>query len=157
MKETKLKATLCLCDTPAASGRKYDMASMKNALENYKESLNAPNMALGELAPAHSTNPIFNSDLLCDNLATNLTNASHIVESVSMDSNGKVTGEIKLLNTQAGKLVADMIRDGVKLYMQPRTLGIAEGDTYKVDTIVSFDITPTPPFGGNGNELRPLE
>lgn len=156
MKGTKLKVAFNLSDIQSKSGRKYDIASMKDALERYKENLGDGCTALGELAHAPSANPIYGSNLLYENLAVNMTNASHIVESVSMDDDGNLTGTIRLLDTQAGKLASDMVSDGFKLCMLPRALGIREGDTYKVDTIVSFDIMPETLYQSKCNEPRPL-
>lgn len=158
MKETKLKVTFSLSDAQTKSGYKYDVASMKDALERYKEKLGDDCTALGELADAPSTNPIYGSNLLYENLTVNMTNASHIVESVSMDDDGNLTGTIRLLDTQAGKLASAMVADGFKLCMLPRALGIREGDTYKVDTIVSFDIMimPETPHQSKCNEPHPL-
>lgn len=155
MKET-LKVTFSLSDAQTRGGREYDVASMKDALERYKEKLGDDCMALGELAHAPSTNPIYGSNLLYENLAVNMANASHIVESVSMDDDGNLTGTIRLLDTPTGKLASAMVAEGLKLYMVPRALGIREGDTYKVDTIVSFDIMPETPFQSKCNELHPL-
>jgi hypothetical protein len=158
MKETKLKVTFSLSDAQTKGGCKYDVASMKDALERYKEKLGDGCTALGELADAPSTNPIYGSNLLYENLAVSTANASHIVESVSMDDDGNLTGTIRLLDTINGKLASDMVAKGFKLCMIPRALGIREGDTYKVDTIVSFDIMimPETPHQSKRNEPHPL-
>ena len=54
MKGTKLKVAFNLSDIQSKSGRKYDIASMKDALERYKENLGDGCTALGELAHAPS-------------------------------------------------------------------------------------------------------
>ena len=75
-----------------------------------------------------------------------------------MDDDGNLTGTIRLLDTQNGKLASAMVADGFKLCMLPRALGVREGDTYKVDTIVSFDIMIMPETAHQSkcNEPSPL-
>ncbi len=152
----KLKATFCLCDTPTAKGRMYEKTSMLNALEEYKKNLNNTNAALGELEHNLPERPFYEDNFLCDTFSLKLENASHIVENIEYDGCKAITGEITLLNTQSGNIVSDMIADGLKLYMQPRTLGVAEGDKYMTDAIVSFDITASCPFKAEGIELQPI-
>ena len=146
--EKTIKTVFCVCDTPTTSGRMYDKESMAKALQELMPAV-ASGTLLGEL-----DHPKDFDASLEESLYVKLSNASHIVKSVEMDEDGVVSGEIKLLGTPAGKIVENMLADGMKLYVRPCTLGVVNGDVYETDCIVSFDITPKPLFEKDGLELR---
>ena len=90
------------------NGRVYPKNILEREMKNYGH-LVKERRALGEL-----DHP--------DDSVINLKNASHMVTDVWWDGND-VMGKVKVLNTPSGKILQQLVNDGVKLGISSRALG----------------------------------
>ena len=90
------------------NGRVYPKKILEREMKNYMM-LVKENRALGEL-----DHP--------DDSVINLKNASHMVTDAWWDGNS-VMGKVKVLNTPSGKILQQLVNDGVKLGISSRALG----------------------------------
>lgn len=90
------------------NGRVYPKRILEREMKNYMM-LVKDNRALGEL-----DHP--------DDSIINLKNASHMVTDCWWDGNN-VMGKVKILNTPSGKILQQLVNDGVKLGISSRALG----------------------------------
>lgn len=116
------------------NGRVYPKTILEREMKNYmllvKES-----RALGEL-----DHP--------DDSIINLKNASHMVTDAWWDGNN-VMGKVKVLNTPSGKILQQLVDDGVKLGISSRALGSvneSEGRTMVQEDLqlICFDFVSEP-------------
>jgi hypothetical protein len=77
-----------------------------------------------------------------------LRNASHVIESIDYDkSSKKVTGRIRLLNTDAGKQAMALVDAGVPLHISSRAAGVVEGNGHvKIKKMFTYDLVADPGF-----------
>jgi len=77
-----------------------------------------------------------------------LKNASHIIESIDYDpSTKKVTGRIRLLNTDAGKQAMALVDAGVPLHISSRAAGVVESNGHvKIRKMFTYDLVADPGF-----------
>jgi len=74
-----------------------------------------------------------------DNTEISLSNISHQVLNIRFENN-KLIGDVKILNTEKGKILNNLIKSGIEYVFRPRSLGSISEDGYaKIDMIVSFD------------------
>ena len=90
------------------NGRVYPRKILEREMKNYMM-LIKESRALGEL-----DHP--------DDSVINLKNASHMVTDAWWDGNN-VMGKVKVLNTPSGKILQQLVNDGVKLGISSRALG----------------------------------
>ena len=90
------------------NGRVYPKKILEREMKNYAM-LIKESRALGEL-----DHP--------DDSVINLKNASHMVTDAWWDGNN-VMGKVKVLNTPSGKILQQLVNDGVKLGISSRALG----------------------------------
>ena len=90
------------------NGRVYPRKILEREMKNYMM-LVKDRRALGEL-----DHP--------DDSVINLKNASHMVTDAWWDGNN-VMGKVKILNTPSGKILQQLVNDGVKLGISSRALG----------------------------------
>ena len=90
------------------NGRVYPRKILEREMKNYMM-LVKESRALGEL-----DHP--------DDSVINLKNASHMVTDAWWDGNN-VMGKVKVLNTPSGKILQQLVNDGVKLGISSRALG----------------------------------
>ena len=90
------------------NGRVYPRKILEREMKNYMM-LVKDRRALGEL-----DHP--------DDSVINLKNASHMVTDAWWDGNN-VMGKVKVLNTPSGKILQQLVNDGVKLGISSRALG----------------------------------
>ena len=90
------------------NGRVYPRKILEREMKNYTM-LIKESRALGEL-----DHP--------DDSIINLKNASHMVTDAWWDGNN-VMGKVKVLNTPSGKILQQLVNDGVKLGISSRALG----------------------------------
>jgi hypothetical protein len=90
------------------NGRVYPKAILEREMKNYMI-LVKERRALGEL-----DHP--------DDSIINLKNASHMITECWWDGNN-VMGKVKVLNTPSGKILQELVNDGVKLGISSRALG----------------------------------
>jgi hypothetical protein len=77
-----------------------------------------------------------------------LRNASHVIEDISYDKGSKkVTGRIRLLNTDAGKQAMALVDAGVPLHISSRAAGVVEGNGHvKIKKMFTYDLVADPGF-----------
>jgi len=114
--------------------RVYPKKILEREMKNYMM-LVKENRALGEL-----DHP--------DDSVINLKNASHMVTDAWWDGNN-VMGKVKVLNTPSGKILQQLVNDGVKLGISSRALGSvneSEGKTMVQEDLqlICFDFVSEP-------------
>jgi len=116
------------------NGRVYPPPVLVREIKNYQK-LVKERRALGEL-----DHP--------DDSVINLKNASHMVTEVWMDGNS-VMGKVRVLNTPSGKILQELVNDGVKLGISSRGMGSvseSNGQTIVEDDfqLICFDFVSEP-------------
>tara|TARA_A100001515_G_scaffold143693_1_gene145517 strand:+ start:290 stop:895 length:606 start_codon:yes stop_codon:yes gene_type:complete len=116
------------------NGRVYPPQVLTREVKNYQK-LVKERRALGEL-----DHP--------DDSVINLKNASHMVTHIWMEGN-TVMGKVKVLNTPSGKILQELVNDGVKLGISSRGMGsVSEnnGQTIVEDDfqLICFDFVSEP-------------
>ena len=104
----KMTGVIQKANTPNANNRIYPMALLKREDNNMQDSIK-DRRALGELD--HPDSPI-----------VQLENTSHILSKTWWDDDS-LLGEIEVLDTPKGKILASLIEAGVKLGISSRGLG----------------------------------
>tara|TARA_Y100000310_G_scaffold86437_1_gene83303 strand:- start:2469 stop:3077 length:609 start_codon:yes stop_codon:yes gene_type:complete len=135
---TFLSGVMQRCDEQNGNGRVYPAPVLQREVKNYMKIVKE-NRACGELDHPEDS-------------VVNLKNASHMVVSLwweGMDLMGKV----KVLSTPAGKILAALINDGVKIGISSRGLGSVkehQGKTLVEDDfqLICFDIVSEPSTKG---------
>jgi hypothetical protein len=116
------------------NGRIYPKKILEREINNYKK-LIKERRALGEL-----DHP--------DDQVINLKNASHLVTEIWFDGDD-VMGKVKVLETPSGRILKDLVNEGVKLGISSRGLGSVKkqgGNTIVEDDfqLICFDIVSEP-------------
>ena len=116
------------------NGRIYPKKILEREINNYKK-LIKERRALGEL-----DHP--------DDQVINLKNASHLVTEIWFDGDD-VMGKVKVLETPSGRILKDLVKEGVKLGISSRGLGSVKkqgGNTIVEDDfqLICFDIVSEP-------------
>jgi uncharacterized protein (DUF1697 family) len=129
-----LSGKLQEADIQNGNGRVYPHRVLMREMENYKK-LVKERRALGELD--HPEDSVIN-----------LKNASHMITEVWWD-NKSVMGKVKVLNTPSGKILQELVNDGVKLGISSRGMGsVSEsaGQTIVEDDfqLICFDFVSEP-------------
>lgn len=91
------------------NGRVYPMAVMEKELDRYQKEYVKTNRAMGELG--HPEGP-----------TVNLERVSHLIKDLRLEGND-VYGKAKILDTPYGKIVRNLIDEGVKLGVSSRGMG----------------------------------
>ena len=128
------------------NGRVYPRKILEREMKNYMM-LVKDRRALGEL-----DHP--------DDSVINLKNASHMVTDAWWDGNN-VMGKVKILNTPSGKILQQLVNDGVKLGISSRALGSvneSDGRTMVQEDLqlICFDFV-SEPFSHSENDYEILE
>jgi len=121
-------------DCQNGNGRVYPQKILEREMKNYTK-LVKERRALGEL-----DHP--------DDSVINLRNASHMVTEVWWDG-PSVMGKVQVLNTPSGKILQELVNDGVKLGISSRGLGSVtenQGKTIVEDDfqLICFDFVSEP-------------
>lgn len=131
-----LKGILQKADTLNQNGRIYPMEILSREIRNYQK-LIKENRSTGELDhPAESV--------------ISLKNVSHIIRSAYFDTDGKtVLGSLEVLSTPSGKILENLISDGVTIGISSRGVGSTaqEGEYQKVQDdfqLIAFDMVSDP-------------
>ena len=91
------------------NGRVYPNKTMMNEVARYNREYVTPSRAMGELG--HPDGP-----------QLNLERVSHLIKELRIDGND-VYGKAKILDTPYGKIVKDLIKEGVKIGVSSRGMG----------------------------------
>jgi len=116
------------------NNRIYDEAELMPHIQDLQEKLKG-NKLLGELDHPKSFD-------------ISLKNASHIIEDIQYDkASKKVTGRIRLLNTDAGKQAMALVDAGVPLHISSRAAGVVESNGHvKIKKMFTYDLVADPGF-----------
>ena len=129
-----LSGKLQEADIQNGNGRIYPRKILEREVKTYQK-LVQEKRALGELD--HPEDSVIN-----------LKNASHMITEMWWDG-PNVMGKVKILNTPSGKILQDLVNDGVKLGISSRGLGSvseAQGRTMVEDDfqLICFDFVSEP-------------
>ena len=129
-----LSGRMQTCEKKNGNGRSYPCKVLRREIKNYQDVIR-DNRALGEL-----DHP--------DDSVINLRNASHMVTDMWWEGKD-VMGKIKVLDTPSGRILKDLINNGVKLGISSRGLGSVKesmGVTEVQDDfeLICFDIVSEP-------------
>jgi hypothetical protein len=129
-----LSGKLQEADIQNGNGRVYPHSVLMREMKNYAK-LVKEKRALGELD--HPEDSVIN-----------LKNASHMITEVWWD-NKSVMGKVKVLNTPSGKILQELVGDGVKLGISSRGMGSvteSAGQTVVEDDfqLICFDFVSEP-------------
>jgi len=129
-----LSGKLQEADIQNGNGRVYPHRVLMREMKNYQK-LVKERRALGELD--HPEDSVIN-----------LKNASHMITEVWWD-NKSVMGKVKVLNTPSGKILKELVSDGVKLGISSRGMGSvteSAGQTIVEDDfqLICFDFVSEP-------------
>ena len=117
-----LSGKLQEADAKNGNGRKYPKHILEREMKNYQKLIDEKR-ALGELD--HPEDSVIN-----------LKNASHCVTEVWWKG-PEVHGKIKVLNTPSGRILQELVKEGIKLGISSRGLGSVKEE--KGNTIVEDD------------------
>jgi len=135
---TFLSGVMQRCDEQNGNGRIYPAPILEREVKNYMKIVKE-NRACGELDHPEDS-------------VVNLKNASHMVVSLWWEG-VDLMGKVKVLTTPAGKILAALINDGVKIGISSRGLGSVkehQGKTLVEDDfqLICFDIVSEPSTQG---------
>jgi len=108
-KEQYIKGIFMQADIKNQNGRLYPHAVLKKEVNNFNKRYVAEGRALGELG--HPMGPIINLDRV-----------SHVIKELKEDGKNFV-GKAKVMDTPNGKIVKNLISEGVKLGVSSRGMG----------------------------------
>ena len=91
------------------NGRVYPKKTLMNEVQRYNNEYVKTNRALGELG--HPDGP-----------QLNLERVSHLIKELRVDGND-IYGRAKILDTPYGKIVKDLVKEGVKIGVSSRGMG----------------------------------
>jgi len=117
-----LSGKLQEADAKNGNGRKYPKHILEREMKNYQKLIDE-RRALGELD--HPEDSVIN-----------LKNASHCVTEIWWKG-PEVHGKIKVLNTPSGRILQELVKEGIKLGISSRGLGSVKEE--KGNTIVEDD------------------
>jgi hypothetical protein len=116
------------------NNRIYDEKELMPHIKELQEKLKG-NKLLGELDHPKSFD-------------ISLKNASHVIEDIAYDpQTKKVSGRIRLLNTDAGKQAMALVDAGVPLHISSRAAGVVESNGHvKIKKMFTYDLVADPGF-----------
>ncbi len=133
-----LSGIMQMAETVNGNGRTYPLRVLRTEVKNYQK-LIKEKRSLGEL-----DHP--------DDSVINLKNASHLVTECWMDGNN-VMGKLRVLNTPSGKILQELVKDGVSIGISSRGMGSvteSNGHTTVEDDfqLICFDMVSEPSTPG---------